>query len=284
MRSEEQTFGSKLLLTPNSSLLTPHSPMDLQRYRADLHMHTVLSPCGDLYMSPSAIVEQAKKLHLDVIAICDHNTTRQVKVTQKIGAENDILVIGGVEITTQEEAHALAYFETDEQLDKFQEFLDAHLPHIPLDEEKFGYQLIVDENEEVVGEEEWLLWSALDADLDELYDVVHEIGGLFVPAHVNKPASSLVSQLGFVPPDIKADALEISKHVKKEDFLKKYAYLKKFNFTKSSDAHFLHIIGEVHCVLHMYDKTFDEFRKTLHGEDGRYIDTEPNEKLQLLYG
>nr|MCR4847644.1 hypothetical protein [Bacteroidales bacterium] len=158
------------------------------------------------------------------------------------------------------------------------------LPHIPLDEEKFGYQLIVDENEEVVGEEEWLLWSALDADLDQLYDVVHEIGGLFVPAHVNKPASSLVSQLGFVPPDIKADALEISKHVKKEDFLKKYAYLKKFNFTKSSDAHFLHIIGEVHCVLHMYDKTFDEFRKTLHGEDGRYIDTEPNEKLQLLYG
>ena len=258
--------------------------MELKSYRADLHMHTVLSPCGDLYMSPSAIVEQAKKLHLDVIAICDHNTTRQVKVTQKIGRENGILVIGGVEITTQEEAHALAYFETDEQLDKFQEFLDKHLPHIPLDEEKFGYQLIVDENEEVVGDEEWLLWSALDTDLDQLYDVVHEIGGLFVPAHVNKPASSLISQLGFIPPDLKADALEISKHVTKPDFLKKYAYLKKFNFTKSSDAHFLHIIGEVHCVLHMYDKTFDEFRKTLHGEDGRYIDTEPKEKLQLLYG
>ena len=126
--------------------------MELKSYRADLHMHTVLSPCGDLYMSPSAIVEQAKKLHLDVIAICDHNTTRQVKVTQKIGREQGILVIGGVEITTQEEAHALAYFETDKQLDQFQDYLDAHLPHIPLDEEKFGYQLIVDENEEVTGE------------------------------------------------------------------------------------------------------------------------------------
>ena len=83
---------------------------------------------------------------------------------------------------------------------------------------------------------------------------------------------------------IARETLEISKHVTKPDFLKKYAYLKKFNFTKSSDAHFLHIIGEVHCVLHMYDRTFDEFRKTLHGEDGRFIDTEPNEKLQLLYG
>ena len=107
---------------------------------------------------------------------------------------------------------------------------------------------------------------------------------MFVPAHVNKPASSLMSQLGFVPPDIKADALEISKHVKKNDFLRKFAYLKKFNFTKSSDAHFLHIIGEVHCVLNMYEATFEEFRKTLHGEDGRFIDTEPEEKLQLLFG
>lgn len=258
--------------------------MELKSYRADLHLHTVLSPCGDIYMSPSAIIEQAKKLHLDVIAITDHNSTRQVKVTQQLGKENGILVIGGVEITTQEEAHALAYFETDEQLDAFQEFLDENLPHIPNDEERFGYQLIVDKDEEITGEEEWLLLSAIDADLDTLYEKVHEIGGLFVPAHVNKPASSLMSQLGFIPPDIKADALEISKHVKKEDFLKKFAYLKKFMFTKSSDAHFLHIIGEVHCVLNMYDLSFDEFRKTLKGEDGRFIETEPKEKLQLLFG
>lgn len=258
--------------------------MELKSYRADLHIHTVLSPCGDIYMSPSAIIEQAKKLHLDVIAITDHNSTRQVKVTQELGKENGILVIGGVEITTQEEAHALAYFETEEQLDTFQEYLDQHLPKIPNDEERFGYQLIVDRDEDIIGEEEYLLLSAIDADLDTLYNKVHEIGGLFVPAHVNKPASSLMSQLGFIPPDIKADALEISKHVKKEDFLKKFAYLKKFMFTKSSDAHYLHIIGEVHCILNMYDLTFDEFRKTLHGDEGRYINTEPNEKLQLLFG
>lgn len=258
--------------------------MELKSYRADLHMHTVLSPCGDLYMSPSAIVEQAKKLHLDLIAITDHNSTRQVKETQRIGKNNGLMVIGGVEITTQEEAHALAFFETEEQLDAFQCFLDEHLPHIPNDEEKFGYQLIVDENEEIIGEEECLLLSALDADLDMLYDTVHSIGGLFIPAHVNKPASSLMSQLGFIPPDLKADALEISKHVTKEAFLKKFAYLKRFNFIKSSDAHYLHIIGEVHSVFHMYDLTFDEFRKTIRGEGERYIDTEPKEKLQLIYG
>lgn len=252
--------------------------MNLKSYRADLHIHTVLSPCGDIYMSPSAIVKQAKKLHIDVIGITDHNTTRQVEITQQIGLEEGIFVIGGVEVTTREETHALAYFETNDQLNAFQDFLDKHLPHIPNDEEKFGYQLIVDKNENITGEEEWLLWSALDVDLDGLYDKVHEIGGLFIPAHVDRPALSLVSQLGFVPPDIKADGLEISKHVKKENFLKKFDYLKKFNFIKSSDAHCLHIIGEVYCVLNMYDLTFNEFRKTLHGEDGRFIDTDPEEK------
>lgn len=223
-------------------------------------------------MSPSAIVEKAKDQKLDIIGICDHNSTRQVKVTQRLGRACGILVIGGVEVTTQEEAHALAYFETDEQLDAFQAFIDEHLPHIALDEEKCGYQLIVNEDEEVVGDEPWLLWSALDVDLDGLYDKVHEIGGLFVPAHVNKPTTSLMSQLGFIPPDIKADALELSKHVTKEAFLKKNAYLKRFPFTQSSDAHFLHLIGETYCIFHMNELSFNEFRKTIKGEDGRFIE------------
>lgn len=244
----------------------------MDSYKADLHIHTVLSPCGDIYMSPSAIVEQAKRLKFDVIAITDHNTTRQVKITQKIGRENGLFVIGGVELTTREEVHALAYFENDNQLDTFQKFIDNHIPHIPNNEDKFGYQLIVDEEENVVGEEEWLLLSALDVDIGTLYDTVHSIGGLFVPAHVNKTSSSLMSQLGFIPPDLKADALEISKHITKEAFLRKFAYLKRFCFTQSSDAHFLHTIGESYCLLNMNSLTFDEFRKALHGEDGRGIE------------
>ena len=249
--------------------------MELKNYKADLHLHTVLSPCGDIYMSPSAIVEQAKMRGLDIIAICDHNTTRQVKVTQHIGKKHGLFVIGGVEVTTKEEAHVLAYFETDEQLDTFQEYLDKHRPRIPLDEDRFGYQLIVDEDENVIGEEECLLLSAIDSDIDTLYDVVHNIGGLFVPAHVNKPSSSLMSQLGFIPPDLKADALELSKHITKAEFLEKNAYLKRFMFTKSSDAHFLQHIGEAFCILSMREPSFEEFRKAIRGEDGRLIITEP---------
>ena len=248
-------------------------PDALHPYKADLHIHTVLSPCGDLEMSPINIVNRALERGLDMIAITDHNTTRQVKVTQKIGRDKGLFVLGGVEVTSQEEAHCLSFFETDEQLDEFQVFLDEHLPKIPNDEDRFGYQLIVDENEEIVGEEEYHLLNGIDVDIDGIYEEVHRIGGLFVPAHVNKGTTSLTSQLGFVPPDLRADGLEINKFVTKEDFLKKNAYLKKFGFITDSDAHFVNNIGDVYNVIHMAHRSFDEFRKALKGEDERWIDT-----------
>lgn len=245
----------------------------LHPYKADLHIHTVLSPCGDLEMSPTNIVDRALARGLDMIAISDHNTTRQVKVTQRVGRDRGLFVLGGVEVTSQEEAHCLCFFENDAQLDEFQLFLDAHLPPIPNDEDRFGYQLIVDENEEIVGEEEYHLLNAIDVDIEGIYEEVHRIGGLFIPAHVNKGSTSLVSQLGFVPPDLKADGLEINRFVTKEDFLKKNAYLKRFGFITDSDAHFVDNIGDVYNVLYMEHRTFDEFRKAIKGEEGRYVDT-----------
>lgn len=246
----------------------------LTPFKADLHIHTVLSPCGDLEMSPAAIVERALARGIDMIAISDHNTTRQVKVAQKIGREKGLFVLGGVEVTSQEETHCLCYFADDAQLDSFQAFLDVHLPPIPNDEERFGYQLIVDENDEIVGEEPYHLLNAIDVDIDDIYDEVHRIGGLFVPAHINKGTTSLMSQLGFVPPDLRADALEINFRTTKAEILKKFAYLKRFNFITDSDAHFIDNVGDVYNVIYMEHRTFAEFAMALHGEGGRYIDTD----------
>lgn len=245
----------------------------MNTFRADLHIHTVLSPCGDLEMSPVNILNRAHDIGLDMIAISDHNTTRQVKVCQKIGRNLGIFVLGGVEVTTQEEAHALAYFETDEQLDAFQDFLDEHLPKIPNDEDRFGYQLIVNEEEEIVGEEPYHLLNAINVDVDGIYDKVHSIGGLFVPAHINKGSTSLMSQLGFVPPDLRADGLEINKFITRDELLKKFAYLKRFNSITDSDAHFIPNLGEVYNLITMETPCFQEFAKALRGEDGRSIDT-----------
>ncbi len=247
--------------------------MPLTPFKADLHLHTVLSPCGDLEMSPAAIIDRALERGLDMIAISDHNTTRQVKTCQKIGREHGLFVLGGVEVTSQEEAHCLCFFETDGQLDEFQSFLDAHLPPIPNDEDRFGYQLIVDENDEITGEEPYHLLNAIDVDIDGLYDEVHRIGGLFVPAHINKGSTSLMSQLGFVPPDLRADGLEINKFTTRDEFVKKFAYLKRFNFITDSDAHFIPDVGSVYNVIHMEHRSFAEFALALRGEEGRWIDT-----------
>ena len=245
----------------------------MQSFKADLHLHTVLSPCGDLEMSPTNIIAKAKEKGLDCIAITDHNCTRHGKLAKQIGREKGIFVIMGAEVTSKEEAHCLCFFEDNENLDKFEIWLEDKLLKIPLDEDKFGYQLVVNDQEEIIDQMEFLLINSIDADLDEIYQKVHSLNGLFVPAHINKGANSLISQLGFVPPDIKADAMEISRHVTKTNFIKKNAYLKKFQFIQDSDAHYINDIGSVYCNLIMENLSFDEFRLAIRGEQGRYIET-----------
>lgn len=232
-------------------------------FKADLHIHTLLSPCGDLSMSPQNIVDKALSVGLDIIGISDHNSTRQASLVKKLGAEKGLFVMMGCEITSKEECHCLAFFEDENSRIEMQRILDEHLPDIKNDEDKFGYQIVVDEEENVVFEEERLLISALDLNLDELFDIVHSLNGIFIPAHVDKKVTSLMSQLGFVPPDIKADALELTKFTKTDDFIRKFAYLKKFNFIHSSDAHYIDIIGESFTEMELKHRNFQEIKNFL---------------------
>ena len=240
-------------------------------YRADLHIHSVLSPCADLEMSPVNIINKAKERKLDIIGITDHNSTKQCKVTREIGEKNGIFVLCGAEVTTKEEVHCLTFFENIEKLAAFQSYIEIHLPKIKNDVQRFGYQLIVDENENIIDEEEFLLHSALDVSVDALAEKVHELNGLFIPAHVNRPKFSLISQLGFIPPDIKADAFEISKHLSREDFYKQFAYLKKKVVIQNSDAHFIDAIGEVFNEFELQSVSFINIAKALINTDNNLM-------------
>src|SRR5690554_464993 len=184
----------------------------MQWFRADLHIHTVLSPCGDLEMSPEHIVDEAIRKELDVIAITDHNSIRQAPEVMAVGREKGLLVLCGVEVNTREEVHGVALFENEDQVAQFQQYLDAHLPNIPNKPDFFGHQAWVNRKEEIMGEEPRLLWSALDQSLDEVAAKVRQLKGLFFPAHIDRPVNGLLRQLGFVPAHLQADALEVCQY------------------------------------------------------------------------
>ncbi len=217
--------------------------------KADLHIHTVLSPCGDLEMSPAGIVAEAERKKLDIIGITDHNTTRHCKLITRLAAEKGILVMQGAEVTTKEEVHCLTFFENIETLDKFQEFLDENLPEIMNDPAKFGYQVEVDEEEMIIYEEKKLLLNAIKKSITEVETFVHSLKGLFIPAHIDRKKNSLYSQLGFMPADLRIDAVEISGASSPKVFTSSHPEIQRFSILRNSDAHRIEDIGAVSSLF-----------------------------------
>lgn len=231
--------------------------------RADLHIHTVLSPCGDLDMSPRNIIRAARQKGLDLIGITDHNSTRQASIIREIGEKAGIKVLTGVEITTQEEIHCVAFFPNDRLLQAFQAYLDSHLPDIANAPERFGYQVVADEEDQILYEEKKLLLSALDQPIDKIEQQVRTLHGIFIPAHIDKPRFSLLSQLGFIPPDLPFDALELSPHTSPRAFLQSNKHLSGNPFIQSSDAHYPEDIGKVFTLLAIENFEFEAIRQAI---------------------
>lgn len=242
----------------------------LKEFRADLHVHTVLSPCGSLDMSPALIISEAKQKHIDILAITDHNSTRQCNVVMELGRKAGITVWGGAEINTREEVHCLAFFDEVTALEEFRKWLDRWLIKIKNKPDYFGDQVWVDAKDNILGEEEWLLIAALDRTIDQSYEEVHRLGGVFAPAHIDRKSNSLNSQLGFVPPDIRADALEISPSATVE-LVEKNGWNKIKPLIAGSDAHQPGRLGLNMTRLKMENTSLEEFKKALNGVDGRSV-------------
>jgi 3',5'-nucleoside bisphosphate phosphatase len=240
-------------------------------YRADLHIHTLLSPCGDLDMSPINILNKARERDLQIIGITDHNTTKHCQLTRKLAEKSGIFVVMGVEITTKEEAHCLAFFETDEKLSEFQEFLDLHITKFKNDPLQFGYQPVIDEAEGIIEEVDYLLISALDQGIDEIEQKVHSLDGLFIPAHIDRNRFSVLSQLGFIPKDLKVDAFEVTPFFEKEKFRQYMKWHAGKALLHNSDAHFIEQVGQSVTILEMEGRSFSEIKLALAGLDGRQV-------------
>jgi 3',5'-nucleoside bisphosphate phosphatase len=241
----------------------------MQWFRADLHIHTVLSPCGGLDMSPVNIIRQAVKERLDIIAVTDHNTTRHCKLTQEIGKRFGITVIAGAEVNTKEEIHCLTFFENIDKAEIFQQVIDSNLKIIPNNPEIFGHQLIVDEDENIIDEEERLLIAALNLSINEVAKYVDDLSGIFIPAHINRLHNSVFSQLGFLPAGLNINALEVSRMAGYSEFTDAHNELSAYSLVCNSDAHCLDRIGQSVTSYYLELPVFEEIKMALQKTNGR---------------
>ncbi len=254
----------------------------LREYSTDLHIHTCLSPCADLDLSPREIVKRAKKEHLDIIAITDHNTAQNVRVIMVLGEQQGLKVIPGMEVQTREEIHLLALFPDWASAAAWDEEVYRHLPPLANNPEIFGDQPVVDEEGNIVKFEERMLLNSLDLSLEEVKHRVEEHGGLIIPSHFNKGSFSLISQLGLIPEELELEALEISRQNKGQDQTGFAGPSMSLPTIMSSDAHRLEDIGSAYTQFLLAEASLEELRLAFRNQRGRRIAKKVDGGVTLL--
>jgi PHP family Zn ribbon phosphoesterase len=240
----------------------------MKEYKMDLHIHTCLSPCAQPGMLPTAIIKQARDNKTDVIGICDHNSAENVSAVRKAGEREGVQVLAGMEICSSEEVHILAFFNDDDALLEMQNIIYENLPG-ENDEEYFGEQLIVDEYDRITGSIRKLLIGSTTLSIDRVVELVHNLNGLAVASHIDRPSFSIISQLGFIPKELPLDALELSWRCQASE-VKNYENY-GLPLVKSSDAHSLPDIGKDVTTFLLSAPSFSEVAMAFHGVEGRTV-------------
>ncbi|MCD6161425.1 MAG: PHP domain-containing protein [candidate division Zixibacteria bacterium] len=240
----------------------------LRSYKADLHIHTCLSPCAEVKMSPATIMKRAKALGIHILGICDHNSAENAPAAMESALRYGMHVLPGMEVTSSEEVHLLALFDALEPVQQLQEIVYRHLPG-ENDEETFGMQVVANADDEVLGFNQRLLIGSTTLRVEEIIKEIHSLGGLAVAAHIDRESFSLISQLGFIPDNLDLDALEISPVLSYESAVRRYS--PSLPLIKSSDAHKEDEIGQCYTRFLVEKANIGEIKKALREQEGRRI-------------
>jgi PHP family Zn ribbon phosphoesterase len=249
--------------------------MGIRPFVADLHIHSVLSPCGDYDMVPEYVLAQARQQQLDLIAITDHNSGANVKAFWEAFQGTGIAVLPGMEVTTAEEIHILTFFDHLEGLAAWQAIVYAALPPIKNQEEVFGVQVEIDAQHQIVQIHDRFFAGTTTLSVDTVFSQVQALGGLCIPAHVDKPAFSVISQLGAIPPDLDVLAVEIFWKRSLVEATQRFPEIARYSVVRSSDAHYLKDIGAGKTTYVIESPTIQELRKALLHQEGRSFTVEP---------
>ena len=233
--------------------------------KADIHIHTCLSPCADITQSPKRIIETALRKGLNLIFITDHNTAENTEAAMKAADKfENLRVYPGMEITSREEVHTLALFENINDAYRNQEYIYGYLPDTD-NRNEYENQIMANELDEVEGYLRKSLFSAADLSLEKVLEIIHQNNGIAIAAHIDRESFSVISQLGFIPEKLEYDALELSPNIDFNQALMKYPeYAKRYKLLKGSDAHSLNIIGTSCIEFEAADNSFKSLEKFVH--------------------
>ncbi|MDR0596377.1 MAG: PHP domain-containing protein [Clostridiales Family XIII bacterium] len=182
----------------------------MKNYSYDLHIHSALSPCASDEMTPNNIARMCMLGGVRIAALTDHNSTANCPAFFSACEGAEVLPVAGCEVTTSEEIHVLCLFSGLDAAMGFGEYLYPHIPDIENNPDVFGRQPLMDENDEEVGTERKLLVAATDISVDDIYGIALSHGGAAVPAHIDRPAFSLLCNFGFIPDGYPFGSYEIN--------------------------------------------------------------------------
>lgn len=215
----------------------------------DFHIHSALSPCGDNDMTPNNLINMSIIKGLDAVALTDHNACENVRAAAAVAGDK-IIFIPGMEVETSEEVHIVTLFPTADAAEEMQRILSDSSPFIPNRPEIFGNQYIMDENDEICGEIDRMLVTASGLDIYTVVAAAKDLGGIAYPAHIDRESYSVLSNLGFIPPDLDISAVEITE---KSRAALEGEYSNRYNIITSSDAHYLWDISERNHYIEVSD-------------------------------
>ena len=219
----------------------------------DFHLHSCLSPCADAAMTPRNIVNMLALAGYDIIAVSDHNSTLNCPAVTAAAAEAGLIAVPAMELTTQEEVHVLCLLPDLAAAKEFGEYVYSRLPNINNKPEIFGRQLHINEQDKPIKEVEKLLVSATDIGIYDVYGLVKSYGGTVIPAHIDRPAFSLISNLGIYDPELQFPLVEVSKNCAGAEF--KAAHNLNLQHIINSDAHSLEQIPDPEHKIWVSDLT-----------------------------
>ncbi len=243
----------------------------MRDYWVDLHIHTVLSPCGELEMGAPEIVDAVRSAGIDIVAISDHNSCDNFPAVAACAAGNP-LVLPAIEVQTAEDIHVLTIFPEYEAAHAFQRWLWERIRPIPNDPDVFGLQVVVDERNEILRMEETLLLQGAGYDIDTVVAKGHEAGAIVVLAHVDRPAFAYPAVLGPLAEDYPADAFELSCRLAPAEAAEWRRRYPDRTFLRSSDSHSLEALRRENCTrMRLEAPAFEEIRLALAGSGGRGV-------------